>query len=104
MIGRLAIYRKGFGALRVADRRSRDRSPRLRPQSGSFCPFTGTEMQRSIAIMKTRLVQVGTLAALSVAAVAPTRVLLAQGSPSVQAQLAFGYECDDKFVVRNDGT
>jgi hypothetical protein len=56
--------------------------------------------------MKTHLVRIGSLAALSVAAVAPARVLLAQGTQAVreQVQLAFGYECDDKFVVRNDGT
>jgi hypothetical protein len=64
------------------------------------------EMQPRITIMKTRLVQVGALAALSVAAVAPTRALRAQGTQAAQeqVQLAFGYECDDKFVVRNDGT
>jgi hypothetical protein len=64
------------------------------------------ELQRRIAIMMTRLVRVGTLAAFSVAAVAPRSVLPAQGTQAVQeqVQLAFGYECEDRFLVRNDGT
>ena len=59
-------------------------------------------------MLKPRLVQVGTLAVLAVAVTAPRGALLAQGAQSVQGgqptvQLAFGYECDDRFLVRNDG-
>jgi hypothetical protein len=56
--------------------------------------------------MKTRLFRVGTLAVLSIAAGAPRGVLLAQGTQAAQeqVQLAFGYECDDRFLIRNDGT
>jgi hypothetical protein len=60
-------------------------------------------------MLKPRLVQVGTLAVLAAAATAPRGGLLAQGAQSVQGgqatvQLAFGYECDDRFLVRNEGT
>lgn len=50
--------------------------------------------------MKPRLVG---LAALTLAAVAvtATRPLAAQGA---QVRLAFGYECGDRYLVRNDGT
>jgi hypothetical protein len=48
---------------------------------------------------KTRLVSLGALA-LVAAVQAPLR---AQGSTS-NVQLAFGYECGDRFLVRNDGT
>jgi hypothetical protein len=56
--------------------------------------------------MKTRLVQAGMLAALSFAAIAPYSALRAQGTQAApeQVQLAFGYQCDDKFLLRNDGT
>jgi hypothetical protein len=59
-------------------------------------------------MLKPRLVQVGTLAVLAVAIMAPRGAVLAQGAQSVQGgqatvQLAFGYECDDRFLVRNDG-
>lgn len=59
-------------------------------------------------MLKPRLVQVGTLAVLAAAMTAPRGALLAQGAQSVQGgqatvQLAFGYECDDRFLVRNDG-
>jgi hypothetical protein len=48
---------------------------------------------------KTRFISLGALA-LVAAVHAPLR---AQGS-STQVQLAFGYECGDRFLVRNDGT
>jgi hypothetical protein len=59
-------------------------------------------------MFKPRLVQVGTLAMLAAAVTAPRGALLAQGTQSAQGgqasvQLAFGYKCDDRFVVRNDG-
>jgi hypothetical protein len=65
-------------------------------------------IHRRITMLKPRLVQVGTFAVLAVAVTAPRGALLAQGAQSVQGgqptvQLAFGYECDDRFLVRNDG-
>jgi hypothetical protein len=53
--------------------------------------------------MNARLVSAGTLAALSFATVTPHSTLGAQGAQE-QVQLAFGYQCDDKFILRNDGT
>ena len=47
---------------------------------------------------KSRLHQIGVLVLLGVAAAS----LDAQAS--TQIQLAFGYECGDRFIVRNDGT
>lgn len=49
-------------------------------------------------MMKPRLVQ---LAALTLTAVAVTAPVRAQGTP---VQLAFGYECGDRYLVRNDGS
>src|ERR1017187_531064 len=59
-------------------------------------------------MLNPRLVQVGTLAVLAAAVTTPRGALLAQGAQRVQGgqatvQLAFGYECDDRFLVRNDG-
>jgi hypothetical protein len=56
-------------------------------------------------LMKPRLVELGALALSLVAAVAPRQPLSAQATQvgQDQVQLAFGYKCDDRFVVRNDG-
>jgi hypothetical protein len=56
-------------------------------------------------MMNPRLVQVSTFVVLAVAAAAPRGVLLAQAAQGAQdqVQLAFGYQCGDRFLVRNDG-
>jgi len=51
-----------------------------------------------------RIVRLGALNLIAVTTAAFGGPLLAQGTAAqAQVQLAFGYECDDRFLVRNDG-
>jgi hypothetical protein len=51
-------------------------------------------------MMKPHLVRLAALTLTAVAMTAPHHRLFAQGA---QVQLAFGYECGDRYLVRNDG-
>ncbi len=51
-------------------------------------------------MMKPHLVRLAALTLVAVAVTAPRHPLFAQGA---QVQLAFGYECGDRYLVRNDG-
>jgi hypothetical protein len=63
------------------------------------------ETQRRLTMLTSRLTRLGALALVSAASAASRGPLLAQATPRTQetVQLAFGYECDDRFLVRNDG-
>ena len=50
-------------------------------------------------MMNTRIVRAGAFGFLALAASAARAPLGAQG----KVQLAFGYECDDRFMIKNDG-
>ncbi len=57
-------------------------------------------------MLKPRLMRLGALTLVAITSAAFRGPLLAQGTQAAQEQiqLAFGYECDDRFLVRNDGS
>src|ERR1700722_690169 len=54
-------------------------------------------------MIKTCMVRFAAPALMAMASAAPSSPLRAQSAPSAAVELAFGYECGDRFLVRNDG-
>lgn len=54
--------------------------------------------------MKMTSALLGALAMTATAAAAPAAPLFAQGVPAAAVQLAFGYDCGDRFLIRNEGS
>lgn len=57
-------------------------------------------------MLKSQLMRLGALTLVATTSAAFRGPLFAQGTQAAQeqVQLAFGYECDDRFLVRNDGS
>jgi hypothetical protein len=75
-------------------------------RGGSFPGVRGMSVQRRLTMLKPQLMRLGALTLVATTSAAFRGPLLAQGTQAAQeqVQLAFGYECDDRFLVRNDGS